>query len=138
MRSKSILFLSLIVLIFSACRAEFEVDNSTAEDWKTNIALWKEYRSKLVFTATETTSPTGKKEYSLIAHNRKALISIFESLKLDGVPSMDEKRENILKMINNAPGGNRVNMSGKLSTDISNFWDKVLKYAEKHGVNPDK
>jgi hypothetical protein len=137
-RYKFIIFLTLIILLVSACGAKSEADNSTREDWKTNVALWQEYRNKLIFTATETTSRTGKKELSLIANNRDALISIFKRLKLDGAPSMNEKRMNILIMIDKAPGGSRVVMSEKLSTEISAFWDEVLKYAEKYGVSSGK
>jgi hypothetical protein len=138
MGNKFVVFLMLIILILTTCGTESEADNSTKEDWETNIALRHEYRNKLIFTATETTSPTGKKGMSLVAHNRDSLISIFERLQLEGVPSMDERRDDILKMIKESSGGERVNMSGKLATDISNFWDKVLKYAEKHGVSPEK
>ncbi|MBN1695611.1 hypothetical protein JW879_09505 [candidate division WOR-3 bacterium] len=135
MRHRFIIFLTLIILLALACGAKSEADNSTREDWKTNVALWHEYRSKLIFAATETTSRTGEKEMSLIANNRDVLISIFKRLKLDGVPSMNEKRGTILRMIDKAPGGNRVAMSEKLATDISSFWDEVLKYAEKYGVS---
>ncbi len=138
MRDKSIIFLTLIILLILTCGAKSEVGNSTQEDWKTNVLLWHEYRNKLIFTATETTSPTGKKEMSLVAHNRDALVSIFKRLELDEVPSMNEEREDILKMIKQAPGGERVNMSEKLATDISFFWDEILKYAEKHGISPEK
>lgn len=138
MRHKFIMFLTLIILLALACGAKSEADNSTREDWKTNVVLWQEYRNKLIFTATETTSRTGKKEMSLIANNRDALISIFKRLELDGVPSMNEKRKNILMMIDKAPGGNRVAMSEKLSTEISAFWDEILKYAEKYGVSSGK
>ncbi len=135
MRHKFIIFLTLIILLELACGAKSEADNSTQKDWKTNVALWHEYRNKLIFTATETTSRTGEKEMSLIANNRDALISIFKRLELDGVPYMNEKRGTILRMIDKAPGGNRVAMSEKLATDISAFWDEVLKYAEKYGVS---
>ncbi len=138
MRNKSIFLLLPVILLTISCGAKSEVDNSTQEDWKTNVALWHEYRNKLIFTATETTSRTGKKEISLIANNRDALISIFERLKLDGVPSMNEKRKNILGIIEKAPGGNRVAMSENLSNDVSAFWDEVLRYAEKYGVSPEK
>jgi hypothetical protein len=137
-RYKFIIFLTLIILLASACGAKSEADNSTREDWKINVTLWQEYRNKLIFTATETTSRTGEKEMSLIANNRDALISIFKRLKLDGVPSMNEKRKNILTIIDKAPGGSRVVMSEKLSTEISAFWDEVLKYAEKYGVSSGK
>ena len=135
MLNKFIFFLVLIFLLSSACGAKSEADNSTREDWKINVALWQEYRNKLIFTAAETTSRTGKKEMSLVANNRDALISIFKRLKLDGVPSLDEKRKNILMMIEKAPGGNRVAMSEKRANDISAFWDEVLKYAEKYGIS---
>ncbi len=138
MRNKSIIFLALIILFLSACGTKYEIDNSTPEDWRTNVALWHAYRNKLIFTATETTSPIGKKEMRLVASNRNTLISIFERLELDGVSSMNERRNDILKMIQQSPGGERVNMSGKLAADISNFWDKVLNYAEKHGVSPER
>jgi hypothetical protein len=118
--------------------AKSEADNSTQEDWKANVALRHEYRNKLIFTATETTSPAGGKEMSLIANNRVAFVSILKRLKPDGVPSMSEKRRNILKMIVKAPGGYRVALPEKLATDISDFWDEVLKYAEKYGVSSGK
>jgi hypothetical protein len=137
-RYKFIIFLTLIVLLALACGAKSEADNSSREDWKTNVALWYEYRSKLIFTATETTSRTGEKEMNLIANNRDALISIFKRLELDGVPSMNEKRGTILRMIDRAPGGDRVAMSEKLATDISAFWDEVLKYADKYGISSGK
>jgi hypothetical protein len=41
-------------------------------------------------------------------------------------------------MIEKAPGGNRVALSEKLATDISDFWDEVLKYSEKYGVSSGK
>lgn len=138
MRNKSIIFLTLIILFLSACGTKYEVDNSTAEDWRTNVALWHSYRNKLIFTAIETTSPEGEKEMKLVASNRNVLVSIFQRLELDGVPSMNESRKNILRIIQQSPGGEKVNMSGNLSSSISNFWDKVLKYAEKHGVSPER
>ncbi len=138
MINKSIIFIVLILLLSSACGTEAEVDNSTKEDWETNLALRHEYRNDVIFTAAETTSPTGKKEMSLVAHDRDEIIPIFERLELEGVPSMDERRDNILKMIKQSPGGKRLDMSGKLATDISNFWEDVLNYAKKHGVTPEK
>jgi len=136
--NKSILFLTLIFLIFSACGTEAGVDSSTKEDWEINLALRHEYRNDVIFTAAETTSPTGKKEMTLVAHDRHAIISIFERFELEGVPSMDKRRDDILKMIKESPGGERLYMSGKLATDISNFWEDVLKYAKKRGVTPEK
>ncbi len=138
MINKSIIFIVLILLLSSACGTEAEVDNSTKEDWETNLALRHEYRNDVIFTATETTSPTGKKEMTLVAHDRHAIISIFERLELAGVPSMHKRRMNILKMIEQSPGGERLDMSRKLATDISNFWEDVLRYAKKHGVTPEK
>ena len=138
MKNKSVLFLALIILALAACGTEAEVDNSTKEDWETNLALRHEYRNDVIFTATETTSPTGKKEMTLVAHDRHAIISIFERLELEGVPSMHKRRVNILEMIEQSSGGERLDMSGKLATDISNFWEDVLKYAKKHGVTPEK
>jgi len=138
MRNKSMVFLMLILLVLTACGTESEADNSTKEDWETNLALRHEYRNDVIFTATETTSPTEKKEMSLVAHDRDKIISIFERLELEGVPSMNERRDDILKMIKQSPGGERLDMSGKLATDISNFWEDVLKYAKKHGVTPEK
>ena len=137
MINKSIIFMVLILLLSSACGTESEIDDSTKEDWETNLALRHEYRNDVIFTATETTSPAGKKEMSLVAHDRDAIISIFERLELSGVPSMHKRRMNILKIIEQSPGGERLDMSGKLATDISNFWEDVLKYAKKHGVTPE-
>jgi len=136
MNHKSIIFLTLIILLLSTCGAKYDGDNSTAEDWKTNVALWHTYRNKLIYKATESTSAEGGTR--LVVSNRKILISIFERLELDGVPSMNKERENILKMIERTTVGDKVDMSGKLAADISNFWDKVLNYAEKHGVNPER
>jgi hypothetical protein len=136
MNHKSIIFLTLIILLLSTCGAKYDGDNSTVKDWKTNLALWHTYRNKLIYKTTESTSAEGEKR--LLVSNKKILISIFERLALDGVPSMDKERNNILKMIEETAVGNKVDMSGKLATDISNFWDKVLKYAEKHGANPEK
>jgi len=138
MINKSIIFMVLIFLLSSACGTEAEIDDSTKEDWETNLALRHEYRNDVIFTATETTSPTGKKEMTLVAHDRDAIISIFERLELEGVPSMHKRRVNILEMIEQSSGGERLDMSGKLATDISNFWEDVLKYAKKHGVTPEK
>lgn len=138
MRKKTRVLLALVIFFFIACGSDSTIDNSTKENWETNIKLRHEYRNKLIFTAAETTSPTGKKKMSLVAHDRDALISIFERLELEGVPSMDERRDDILKIIKESSGGEKVNMSGKLATDISNFWEDVLKYAKKHGVTPEK
>jgi hypothetical protein len=136
MRNKYTLFLLFVILFAISCGTESGIDDSTKEDWETNLKLWNEYSNKLIFTATETTSPTGKKEVSLVANNREALVFIFERLELAGVPSMHERRMHILELIEQAPGSNRVDMSGKLATYISNFWEDILRYARKHGVTP--
>ena len=92
MINKSVIFVVLILLLSSACGTEAEIDDSTKEDWEKNLALRHEYRNDVIFTATETTSPTGKKEMSLVANDRDTIISIFERLELARVPSMHKKR----------------------------------------------
>lgn len=137
MNKNSCFFTIIIVLLFFGCNAEKDVDTSTPEDWKTNVALRDEYRGALIFTAVETTLPNGKREVCLTAHDRKAFVVIFQQLKLNGIPSLKARRDRILNMVEKAPGGNRINMPGDLCREVDSFWDEVLNRAKKHGVSPE-
>ncbi len=85
--------------------------------------------NKLIFTATHTNNT-----YSWVANDRKAYVSIFEGFVLDDEPKMKTRRNKILKMIANSPGGNSVIISSKLSHEVDKLMGEISNKAKSFGI----
>lgn len=106
-----------------------EVGQDNKQIWENNCAFFNKYWSELIFTATQ------KGDSILwVAHDRAAYMSIFDGLLLDGEPTLKSRRDNILKMIHEAPGGNSVVISAELNREVDMLWDAVMKKAQSFGV----
>ncbi len=114
--------------------AQDKTDTSTAADWKTNCACHTEYRTKLMFSASETTTADGKRTVAWAAMNRTRFVAVFKKLVLDRVPALKKRRDTILAGIARAPGGRRVVLLPELHKMINRFWDDIDTAAAKHGV----
>lgn len=112
-----------------------EVDTSTAADWQANCAQYRKYNGELIFTATETTAPDGKRVVAWVANDRAAFLAVFRGLALDGVPGLKERRDRIVAETEKAPGDGTVVILPDLSAMIDLLWKDVHAAALKHGVD---
>lgn len=110
-------------------------DTSTSADWQVNCAQFRKYNGELIFTATETTAPDGKRTVALVANDRDAFLAVFRGLALDGVPALKQRRDRILVEAEKAPGDGTVAILPDLSAMIDSLWRDVEAAAGKHGVS---
>lgn len=110
-------------------------DVSTSSDWKTNCSLHNEYHNKLIFSAVETTTASGKRQVMFAARNRTQYLSVFKKLKLDSVPSLKAQRDRIVNMAEKAQGGSSVAISPEMDRDVRDFWKKIAHLVKQHGVS---
>lgn len=110
-------------------------DTSTSADWQVNCAQFRKYNGELIFTATETTAPDGKRAVAWMANDRGAFLAVFRGLALDGVPELKQRRDRIVAEAEKAPGDGTVTIFPDLSALIDSLWSDIAAAAGKHGVS---
>jgi len=126
------IFLLMILFIFTASSLnaqQVEKHDKSHQLWTKNCLLRHNYKNKLIFTVTQ-----NENGVSWSANNRKAFIKVFEGLVFDDAPSAKLRKDRIMKLISNAPGGDHVVISSKLSSEIEALWKEVQAKAESIGV----
>lgn len=109
------------------------VDTSTPDDWKANCAARYLYRNELIFSATEST--VDGRKVGTLSTSRAQYVETFAKLKLDGVPDLKAKRDQIVAMAGKAPGGARIGIVPELYEADRNLWDEVVRLGRAHGVD---
>jgi hypothetical protein len=110
------------------------VDTSTPEDWTANCAARYVYRNKLMFSATQSVRD-GQTTATSLSTSRAPYRATFTSLKLDGVPELKAKRDQVLAMIDQASGGASVGIGAELNKADDALWEEVLRLAKAHGID---
>jgi hypothetical protein len=111
------------------------VDTSTAEEWRANCALHRQYHNGLIFTAVETTTPDGQRAVAWSTRDRAAYLDLFRALALNGVPELKRRRDLILEEAARAPGGSGIAILPKLDEMVRSLWKEVEAAALRHGVS---
>ena len=120
----------LIILSAPCVNAQSEEMKKTSnQTWVKNCTLRSNYRSKLIFTATQTGN-----NVCWVANNRRAYISVFDGLLLDNTPAIKLRRDKIMKLISMAPGEHSVMISAELSQEVDALWDDILTKAKSIGI----